>query len=235
MMYLVGLTGGIATGKSSVSDVFRERGIKVVDADLIAREVVQPGMPAYQRLRAEFGDTIFDDERGGILIREKLAELVFSDDQVRRKVNAITHPAIRKRIIVEIMKNFIFGERYIILDTPLLFEVGYDRIVQKIVVVNCSEDEQIKRLMLRDRCDEVAARARINAQMPMSEKLKRATHIVDNSGDRDATRAQVSALVDEFNASHMPLLIRGCFIALVAIVVFGFTKLISLLFHGAIF
>uniref|UniRef100_A0A915BKL7 Dephospho-CoA kinase n=1 Tax=Parascaris univalens TaxID=6257 RepID=A0A915BKL7_PARUN len=234
-MYLVGLTGGIATGKSSVSAVFRERGIKVVDADVIAREVVQPGMPAYQRLRAEFGDVIFDDEKGGILIREKLAELVFSDDQVRRKVNAITHPAIRKRIILEIVKNFILGERYIILDTPLLFEVGYDKIVQKIVVVNCSEDEQVRRLMLRDRCDEVAARARINVQMPLSEKLQRATHIIDNSGDRDVTRAQVSALVDEFNASRMPLLIRACFIVVVAIVVYGFKKLISLLFHGVIF
>uniref|UniRef100_A0A915BKM0 Dephospho-CoA kinase n=1 Tax=Parascaris univalens TaxID=6257 RepID=A0A915BKM0_PARUN len=208
-MYLVGLTGGIATGKSSVSAVFRERGIKVVDADVIAREVVQPGMPAYQRLRAEFGDVIFDDEKGGILIREKLAELVFSDDQVRRKVNAITHPAIRKRIILEIVKNFILGES--------------------------SEDEQVRRLMLRDRCDEVAARARINVQMPLSEKLQRATHIIDNSGDRDVTRAQVSALVDEFNASRMPLLIRACFIVVVAIVVYGFKKLISLLFHGVIF
>ncbi|VDM47493.1 unnamed protein product [Toxocara canis] len=134
-MFLVGLTGGIATGKSTVSAIFREHGITVVDADLIAREVVEPGMYAYRKLREEFGDELFDDKNGGVLIREKLALLVFSNDEVRRKVNAITHPEIRKRIVMDILKSFVRGERYIVLDTPLLFEVGYDKIVQKIVVV----------------------------------------------------------------------------------------------------
>lgn len=228
-MYLVGLTGGIATGKSTASAVFRERGIPVIDADLIAREVVEPSQPAYRKLRAQFGNEIFDDENGGVLVRAKLAQLIFSNPEIRRKVNAITHPEIRKEIFRQILRNFFSGAKYVVLDTPLLFEVGYDKVVQKIVLIDCSASQQLERLKARDNLDEASALARIEAQMSMAEKRSRSTHIIDNSGDRSSTIEQVNAVIDEFDASRLHLVVRGVLLATIFALAYTVAKLLIFL------
>uniref|UniRef100_A0A1I7XTH0 Dephospho-CoA kinase n=1 Tax=Heterorhabditis bacteriophora TaxID=37862 RepID=A0A1I7XTH0_HETBA len=134
-MVIIGLTGGIATGKSTVSTIFEEHGIPVIDADFIARQVVEPGKPVYQKLRSEYGPEFFDSDNGGVLKREKLGEAIFRDINERRKLNAIIHPTIRW----EMMKLFLYylftGSTYIVFDVPLLFESGYDKIIGTTIVI----------------------------------------------------------------------------------------------------
>ncbi|EFO20637.1 dephospho-CoA kinase [Loa loa] len=207
-MYLVGLTGGIATGKSTVSQIFVENRIPVIDADLIAREVVAPGKNAYKKLRQHFGNEFFDCVNGELL-RKKFGDLVFSDENVRHLVNSIVHPEIRKTIVLRILQHFFRGEEFVILDLPLLFEAGYAKFLLSVVLVDCPEDIQLKRLQQRDNIDEEAAQKRINAQHPMSDKRRRATHVVDNSGTMEETRAQVLNLIREFNASKLHLIVRA--------------------------
>ncbi|KAM3722982.1 Uncharacterized protein ACO02O_06276 [Dirofilaria immitis] len=188
-MYLVGLTGGIATGKSTVSQIFIENHISIIDADLIAREVVAPGENAYKKLRQHFDNEYFDSVSGEVL-RKKLGNLVFSDENTRHLVNSIIHPEIRKVIAFRILQHFFRGEKFVVLDLPLLFEAGYAKILQKIILVDCLEDIQLKRLQQRDNIDEEAAQKRIKIQYSMSDKRLRATHIVNNSGDIEETRVQ---------------------------------------------
>ncbi|VDN84682.1 unnamed protein product [Brugia pahangi] len=225
-MYLIGLTGGIATGKSTVSQIFVENHVPVIDADLIAREVVAPGENAYEKLRQHFGDEFFDSVSGELL-RKKFGDLVFSDENVRHLVNSITHPEIRKTIALRILQYFFRGEKFVVLDLPLLFEAGYARIVQSIVLVDCLENVQLKRLQQRDNIDEKAARKRINAQYPMYDKRHRATHIVNNSGAIEETRAQVLNLIREFNASKLHLIIR----AILLFTLLTFFTISYLLYH----
>ncbi|MCP9258317.1 Dephospho-CoA kinase [Dirofilaria immitis] len=172
-MYLVGLTGGIATGKSTVSQIFIENHISIIDSDLIAREVVAPGENAYKKLRQHFDNEYFDSVSGEVL-RKKLGNLVFSDENTRHLVNSIIHPEIRKVIAFRILQHFFRGEKFVVLDLPLLFEA----------------DIQLKRLQQRDNIDEEAAQKRIKIQYSMSDKRLRATHIVNNSGDIEETRVQ---------------------------------------------
>uniref|UniRef100_A0A0R3RZM3 Dephospho-CoA kinase domain-containing protein n=1 Tax=Elaeophora elaphi TaxID=1147741 RepID=A0A0R3RZM3_9BILA len=225
-MHLIGLTGGIATGKSTVAEIFIENHIPIIDADLIAREVVAPGENAYKKLRQHFGDEFFDSTSGELL-RKKLGDLVFSDENARHLVNSITHPEIRKTIAFRILQHFFRGEKFVILDLPLLFEAGYARILQSIILVDCAEEIQLKRLQHRDKIGEEAARKRINAQYSMSDKRRRATHIVNNNGGIEQTRVQVLNLIREFNASKLHLIIRAILLfALLTIFI-----LIYLLYH----
>ncbi|KAK0407684.1 hypothetical protein QR680_003529 [Steinernema hermaphroditum] len=207
-MFLVGLTGGIACGKSTASAIFEERGIQVVDSDAIAREVVQPGEHAYTKLRAEFGDEFFDDENGGVLRREKLGKVVFADSDKRRRLNAITHPEIRKRILLRLLRHFVNGERFVVMDVPLFFEVGYHRFIKKVVVMDCDEQTQLARLMARDGMSEEDAKARIRSQMPMEEKRKLATYLIDNDGSREDTAKQIHEVIDQLEASLLPFVVR---------------------------
>ncbi|CAG9532827.1 unnamed protein product [Cercopithifilaria johnstoni] len=225
-MYLIGLTGGIATGKSTVSQIFIENHIPIIDADLIARKVVAPGKNAYKKLRKHFGNEFFDSISGELL-RKKLGDLVFSDENVRHLVNSITHPEIRKNIALEILQHFFRGEKFVILDLPLLFEAGYAKILQSIVLVDCLEDIQLKRLQQRDNIDEDAAHKRIIAQYPMCDKRRFATHIVNNSGTIEQTRVQVLNLIEEFNASNLHLIIR----AILLFALLTFVILSYLLYH----
>ncbi|VDD94105.1 unnamed protein product [Enterobius vermicularis] len=190
-MFLVGLTGGIATGKSTVSAIFQENNIPIIDADKIAYSVVEPGKPAYLKLREEFGSGIFDDENGGVLIREKLGQMVFSDPEVRKKVNSITHPLIRKEIKAQIWKHFCSGARFVLLDLPF------------------TKEQQLTRLQKRNNYDEETAQKRIAAQMPLEQKVQRATHVVNNSGSPEDTRAQVEAIIAELKSSNLYLIVRG--------------------------
>jgi dephospho-CoA kinase len=187
---LVGLTGGIATGKSTVSAMFRHLGARVIDADLLAREVVAPGQPPYAEIVKEFGPEVLQED--GHLDRKKLGAIVFADPARRRRLEAITHPAIRRR--QERLLAALEEEEYggiVIWDAALLIEAGNHRSMDRVVVVVADEATQIVRLMERDAIPEEEARRRIASQMPIAEKARLADHVIDNSGPRARTEARV--------------------------------------------
>ncbi|NXM66077.1 DCAKD protein, partial [Serilophus lunatus] len=192
-MFLVGLSGGIASGKSTVVAVLRELGCAVVDADAVAREVVQPHSRAYGQILRYFGSEILLEN--GEINREALGNIIFSQPDKRRLLNSITHPEILKKMLKQILKYFVLGYRYVILDIPLLFETrGLTKFMKYTVLVYCDPSAQRARLMRRSGLDAAQAQARISSQLPLEEKRKWATHVIDNSGDRDSTRRQVLRL-----------------------------------------
>ncbi|NWU72863.1 DCAKD protein, partial [Pterocles burchelli] len=192
-MFLVGLSGGIASGKSTVVAVFRELGCAVIDADVIAREVVQPRLRAYQQIVRYFGTEILLEN--GEINREALGNIIFSHPEKRQLLNSITHPEIQKEMLKQIFKYFLLGYRYVILDIPLLFETKrLTKLMRHTVVVYCDPPAQLSRLMRRNGLSQAEAEARIASQLPLDEKRKLATHVIDNSGDRESTRRQVLRL-----------------------------------------
>ncbi|CAI5446569.1 unnamed protein product [Caenorhabditis angaria] len=203
-MLIVGLSGGVATGKSTVSNVFRAHGVPIIDADLVARQVVVPGTSTYQKLRAEFGAEYFDDEHGGLLRREKLGKLVFNDPEKRKKLNGITHPAIRWEMLKQFLYLLFTGTKLAVFDTPLLFEAGYDRFIGTTIVVWCDRDKEIARMMKRDNLSREDAESRINAQMDIEEKKKRAKIVIDNNGDIDDLRDKAREIIADLDKSWKP-------------------------------
>jgi dephospho-CoA kinase len=187
---LVGLTGGIATGKSVVSAMFAHLGARVIDADVLAREVVAPGQPAHAAIVAAFGPDVLQPD--GYLDRKRLGAIVFGDPERRRRLEAITHPAVRQRQqrILSVLEEEEF-EGIVIWDVPLLFETKSAGTMDRVVVVVADEPTQLGRLMARDGSAEAAARARMASQMPLSEKAKQAHYVIDNSGTRAETEKQV--------------------------------------------
>ncbi|XP_032674055.1 dephospho-CoA kinase [Odontomachus brunneus] len=199
-MYLVGLTGGIATGKSTVAAVFREHGIPVIDADIIAREVVEPGKPAWYKIQNEFGSEVFLETR--YLDRAKLGELIFNDVEKRRKLNAITHPDIYKKIYWQVFQYLIQGHPFIVLDLPLLFETGHMLdFLHKIIVVTCEEDLQLQRLMERSGFTEAKAKIRVAAQMSLEKKAEMANFVIENSSSVSDTREQTIKVINVLRCS----------------------------------
>ncbi len=192
---LVGLTGSIATGKSTVSAMFAHQGARVIDADLLSREVVMPGQPAYARILEEFGSQIFQDD--GSLDRKALGAIVFADPARRKRLEEITHPAIgaRQQRILSVLDEEGF-EGIVLWDAALLFETGGVSKMDKVVVVFADPDTERRRLMARDGLAEADARARIASQMPIAEKALLADHVIDNSGTREETERQVRAVHD---------------------------------------
>lgn len=187
---LVGLTGGIATGKSAVSEMFRSLGAAIVDADLLAREVVEPGQPALAEIAREFGSGVIAAD--GRLDRKKLAAIVFADGERRRRLEAMTHPRIREafdRRLSDLTKEQFRG--LVIFDAAVMIESGNYKNMERLVVVVTDEATQIARLVARDGCTREESLARIRSQMPLSEKAKLADYVIDNSGSRGATEAQV--------------------------------------------
>ncbi|XP_031456886.1 dephospho-CoA kinase domain-containing protein isoform X2 [Phasianus colchicus] len=192
-MFLVGLSGGIASGKSTVVAVLRELGCAVIDADVIAREVVQPHLKAYQQIVRCFGPEILQES--GEINREALGNIIFSHPEKRRLLNAITHPEIQKEMLKQVLKYFVLGYRYVILDIPLLFETkGLTKFMKHTVLVYCDPQTQLARLRKRNGLSQAEAEARIASQLPLDEKRRLATHVIDNSGDRESTRQQVLRL-----------------------------------------
>ncbi len=187
---LVGLTGGIGTGKSTVSRMFRDLGCLIIDADLLAREVVEPGQPAYDTIVAEFGREILEPD--GQIDRKKLGILVFNDPEKRRRLEELTHPEIRARQagILEALAADGF-DGIVIFDAALLVETGRAKNMDRLVVVTTDEATQTKRLVLRDNISKEEAARRIRSQMPLSEKVKLAHYVIDNSGSPEATERQV--------------------------------------------
>ena len=187
---LVGLTGGISTGKSVVSMMFAHLGARVIDADVLAREVVAPGQPAHAAIVAEFGPDVLQPD--GYLDRKRLGAIVFGDPERRRRLEAITHPAVRQRQqrILSVLEEEEF-EGVVIWDVPLLFETKSAGTMDRVVVVVADEPTQLARLMARDGSAEPDARARMASQMPLSDKAKQAHYVIDNSGTRAETEKQV--------------------------------------------
>ena len=192
-LLLVGLTGSIATGKSTVSRMFAHLGARVIDADVLAREVVMPGQPAYGRIVEEFGPQVVQED--GSLDRKALGAVVFADAAKRRRLEEITHPAIgaRQRRILSVLDEEAF-EGVVIWDAALLFEGGGTAKMDRVVVVYADPETERRRLMERDGLSDAGARARIGSQMPVAEKAKLADHVIDNSGTREETERQVRAV-----------------------------------------
>jgi dephospho-CoA kinase len=190
---VLGLTGGIASGKSTVAEIFRELGARVVSADELAREVVRPGSVTLQEIVARFGTEVLDE--GGQLNRRLLAERIFSNAGERAALNRITHPAIARlaaRRFREIKRE---GARLIVYDAPLLFEAGAESQVDAVLVVTIEPGQQLKRLMARNGLSRSEAMARIASQMSQQEKTARADFLIDNSGSVEKTRQRVRALM----------------------------------------
>ncbi|XP_062993485.1 dephospho-CoA kinase domain-containing protein isoform X1 [Elgaria multicarinata webbii] len=206
-MFLVGLTGGIASGKSTAVAVLQELGCAVIDADVVARQVIQPHFLAYQRIVHSFGPEIL--LVSGEINREALRNIIFSQPEKRQLLNSITHPEIQKEMLKQILKYFLLGYRYVILDIPLLFEINtLTRFMKYTVLVYCDPQIQLSRLMSRNGLTLVEAEACIAAQLPISQKVKLADHIIDNSGDVEAMRQQVLKLHTLLEDSLDFLLVR---------------------------
>ena len=198
-MLKVGLTGGIGSGKSTVSKAFALLGAKVLDADEVAREVVLPGRPAWTKLRETFGSEFFHSD--GKLRRSKLRRLVFADPQQRSRLNAIVHPEVMRAIERRSEEmTFLAEDAVVLVDVPLLLEVGVAHRFDKVIVVYVSESVQIERLTQRDGLSIEEAGQALSAQMDLGEKVKQADFVIDNSGTLEETQSQVKKVWEELLA-----------------------------------
>jgi dephospho-CoA kinase len=198
---VIGLTGGIASGKSTVSRLLAAHGADIIDADLLAREVVAPDREAFRAVVAAFGPEVVAAD--GQLDRERLGALVFADARRRRDLEELIHPHVRretKKRQADILRRR--PGALIVLDVPLLFESGMDAGLTEVVVVYVPFTVQLRRLMGRDGVTEAAARARIGAQLDLEIKRRRATRVIDNSGSREETRRQVARLYHDLRSAH---------------------------------
>lgn len=199
-MPVIGLTGSISSGKSLVTGFIREMGIRVVDADLIAREVVRPGLPAWKQIKDYFGEEVLDSDLS--INRKILARKIFGDNEKISKLNEITHPVIIEKINSEINKfrsSSDNDKKILVIDVPLLIETGMQTKVDKVWVVYIPEELQLKRLMDRDGLTLSEAMKRIKSQMPVGEKRKFADAVIDNSGSIQETKDKVEELVRQLS------------------------------------
>ena len=197
---ILGVTGNIASGKSTVAKELARRGAAVLDADQLAREVVESGSSVLKKLVKLFGTEILQQD--GNLDRDRLGQMVFADVKVRAMLNQIMHPEIAKKSVERLQK--LKSNPYlplIVYEAPLLFEVGAESRVDKVLVVKIDPEVQLKRLMARDRLSEEKAQQRVAAQMPQQQKLERADYIIDNSGLVAETLEQIDALWPQWIAA----------------------------------
>lgn len=197
MTIIVGLTGGIASGKSTVSNMLKEKGITVIDADVEARLAVDIGEPAYNEIVNYFGQEVLLED--GSINRPKLGELIFNDLEKRTKLNSIVHPAVRARMDEKRIRAIENGEKIVIMDIPLLFESKLKSTVEKTLLVYVDEETQLKRLMERNNFTEEEARSRILSQMPLKDKVSLSDAVIDNNGSIEETRKQLNAILEEWD------------------------------------
>ena len=190
-MKLIGLTGGVGSGKSTVAGILRDLGADIVDADEASHAVYAPGTPGFDAVVREFGPEYV---RGGQIDRERLGRLVFEDGDARGRLNAIVHPLVRDWMAERTHEAAERGAEVVIQDVPLLYENGLEDLFSSVVLVYVPEDVQLERLVEGRGLDEDRARAMIAAQMPIDEKRRRAHHVIDNSGTREETRRQVEEM-----------------------------------------
>ncbi len=194
-MLVVGLTGGIASGKSTVSRMFEQAGIPVICSDELAREVVRSGSPGLSEIRRIFGDDVLDDE--GELDREAMARLVFHDPSKRKLLESIIHPRVAEEQNKRLKTLERQGHSIVVIDVPLLYEVGWERLVDLVVVVYTPRHVQEERLVNRDGMSADDARSRLDAQMTIDEKRRLADRLVDNGNTLEDTRRQVASIIEE--------------------------------------
>ncbi len=190
-MKLIGLTGGVGSGKSTVADMLRELGAQVVDADEATHAVYEPGSPGFDAVVREFGAEYVD---GGRIDRSRLGELVFHDDDARRRLNSIVHPLVREWMAQHTAEAAERGAEAVVQDVPLLFENGLERLFSTVVLVYAPEEVQVERLVSGRGYTPERARAMIAAQMPIENKRGLAHHVINNSGTREETLTQVTAI-----------------------------------------
>ncbi|MGJ3196751.1 dephospho-CoA kinase [Peribacillus frigoritolerans] len=196
MGQIIGITGGIASGKSTVSLYLQELGFTIVDADLASRAVVEPGEEAYHQVVKAFGEDILLAD--GNIDRVKLGSIIFNDQEKRLLLNGIVHPAVRNWMRVKTEAALSSGEETVFMDIPLLFESKLTFMVDKTLLIYVDEQVQLERLMNRNGLSETEAFARINSQMPLADKKALADAVIDNNGDINETKRQVKAILSEW-------------------------------------
>ena len=197
MIRRIGLTGGIATGKSYVAGKIKEAGVPIVDADVLAREVVAPGTTGLAAVRKRFGPDAV--RRDGTMDRVRIAQIVFKDKRARLDLEAIIHPAVQRAIddfFAQLPKRTPFA----VADVPLLYETKREGQFQEVVVVACPRDIQLMRLMERNKLSKEDAERRLSAQLPIDQKVKKATHVIRTEGTFEETDAQVAGLIKKLSA-----------------------------------
>ena len=198
MALIIGLTGGIVSGKSTVARMFKDLGAKIVDADKLGHKVILPQGAAWKRIIKIFGKDILQKDQ--TINREKLGKIVFANQNLLKKLNKITHPEIIKLIKKEISlaKNDSKEEKNIlIIDAALIYETKIDRLMDKIIVVYLDEEEQLERLIKRNNLSEKEALQKIKSQIPLKEKIEIADYVIDNSNSLDKTKEQVETIWQE--------------------------------------
>jgi dephospho-CoA kinase len=194
-MIVIGLTGGIASGKSTVSRTFKEQGVPVIDADLIAREIVEPGKPALEAVRQVFGPGVLTPE--GTLDRKKLGSMIFADKELRAKLDACMEPYLIPLIDHRVEMYRIAGYKLVCLDAPLLVEKELHHRFRPVVVVYCPMTTQVERLMDRNGFSKEEARQRIDSQLPGDERVKVADYVIHTDGTLEQSRARAIGVLHE--------------------------------------
>ncbi|EJB3550920.1 dephospho-CoA kinase [Listeria monocytogenes] len=192
----IGLTGSVATGKSTVSNMIQQAGIPLVDADIAARKVVEPGTEGLKEIVAYFGEEILLAD--GTLDRAKLGEIIFKDKEKREKLNEITHPRVKDYMLEARERFFRAGEELVFFDIPLLFESHLESLVDQIVVVWTTPEIELKRLMERNNLTKEDALRRIESQMGIDEKARKADFVIDNNESLEKTQKQVYTFIERF-------------------------------------
>ncbi|MEZ7170689.1 dephospho-CoA kinase [Sporosarcina sp. OR05] len=195
---IIGLTGSIATGKSTVANMLKNKGYAIVDADEIARKVVEPGSPVLSQIVDVFGQDLLTEV--GTLNRERLGHRIFNNEEERQRLNAIMHPAVRKEMLRQKDEWLHKGAQTVIMDIPLLFESKLQSFVEKIIVVSVTPSIQRERLMERNNLTEEEADARIRSQIPVIEKEDLADAVISNDGTREETERQLEHILQQWGA-----------------------------------
>ena len=194
-MFTIGLTGGIGSGKSTVANMFRDLGVPVYDTDAIARQLVDPGQPALNEIIDSFGNQILLAD--GSLDRQKLKQLVFNDEQARLKLESILHPRIKEELLQKINSG---KTAYCVAVIPLMLEKNWQSLVDRIVVVDVSEETQVQRASHRDQIPEAMVRKIMESQIDRKSRLAKADDIIDNNGESQSVQARVNTLHKKYLA-----------------------------------
>lgn len=194
-MVVIGLTGGIASGKSTISNMLMDMKIPVIDADVIARDVVKPETDTLKRLVQKFGEDILNID--GTLNRKELSNIVFNDRESLKQLNLIIHPAIKNAIMNKLNEYKKSKEKYCVVDAALLIEANFIDIVDCVILVYVNRKTQVERLMNRDKISMEEAERKIDSQMSLDEKMKYADYLVDNNHDVENTRLQLKSIIKE--------------------------------------
>lgn len=198
-MKLVGLTGGIASGKSTVAKILESLGAAIVNADALSREVVEPGREAWQEIVVAFGAEVLQPDQG--LDRQKLRTIIFNNPAARRKIESIIHPRVRALAEQRIREHTATGFDVVVYEVPLLFEGNLHEWLRPVILVACDVDTQLQRLQQRDGLDRAQAQKHIDAQMSLTEKRRLADYVIENNGSLDELKRQVEAVLEKIKAT----------------------------------